>query len=78
MTMEAIKAAIAGLPGPDRRDLVEWLDELEERAWDEEIRRDSAPGRGGAVLADEALRAVAEGKARPIEEGFVGRRNRRA
>ncbi len=78
MTVEAIKAAIEQLPPPVRRDLLVWLDELEERAWDEEIEKDCAPGGRGDSLAEGVRRNVAAGLARPLEEGFQKRRKRRA
>jgi hypothetical protein len=78
MTVEAIKAAIEGLPEPDRRNLAEWLDDLEERAWDEEIVRDSAPGGRAASLPGQVRRDIAAGKAGPMEEGFAKRRKSRA
>jgi hypothetical protein len=41
MTMEAIQEAIQQLPQADRRKLASWFDELEEKAWDAEMERDS-------------------------------------
>ncbi|MGD0498983.1 MAG: hypothetical protein ABSC23_11165 [Bryobacteraceae bacterium] len=77
MTVEAIKAAIEGLPEPDRRNLAEWPGDFEERAWDEEIARDSAPGGRAASLVAQVRRGIAAGKARPMEEGFATRRKSR-
>jgi hypothetical protein len=76
MTVEAIKAAIEGLPEPDRRNLAEWLDDLEERAWDEEMARDSAPGGRAASLLGQVRRDMAAGKARPMAEGLTLRTSR--
>ena len=77
MTVEAIKAAIQELDEAERRSLAEWLDELEERTWDEEIARDFSPGGRGLPLLEQFQREIAEGKARPMEEGFAERRKRR-
>ena len=76
--MEAIKEAIEQLAEPDRRKLVDWLDDLEEQAWDAEIERDFAPGGRGTPLLKQIQREVAEGNARPMEEGFAKRRKPRA
>ncbi len=78
MTVEAIKTAIQELDETDRRKLADWLDELEERAWDEQIERDFSPGGRGLPLLEQFQRDIAEGKARPMEEGFAERRKRRA
>jgi hypothetical protein len=74
MNVEAIKAVIEQLPKPDRRRLADWLDDLEERAWDTEIERDFSAGGGGTQLLHQVEQEIAEGKARPIQEGFARRR----
>jgi hypothetical protein len=77
MTVEAIKEAVAQLSGNDRRQLADWIEELEERAWDQEIERDfSAGGRGMPLLA-ELEREIAEGQTQPMEEACNDRRKRR-
>jgi hypothetical protein len=78
MTVEAIKEAIAQLSDADRRQLADWIEELEEGAWDEEIERDFSPGGRGMPLLAELEREIAEGETRPIEEVCAERRKRRA
>lgn len=77
MGVEAIKAAIEQLPELDRRRLADWLDDLEQRAWDAQIERDFSPGGRGIPLLHRVERETAEGKARPIQEGFAERRKPR-
>lgn len=77
MNVEAIKAVIEQLPEPDRRKLAYWLDDLEERAWDTEIERDFSAGGGGTQLLHQVEQEIAEGKARPIQDGFARRRKPR-
>jgi hypothetical protein len=74
MTLEAIKEAIQHLPEEERRKLAGWFGELEEAAWDEEMKRDFAPGGKGEQLAKQIEREISEGNARPLEEGLAKRR----
>jgi len=78
MTVDAIKEAIAHLSEADRKQLADWFEELEERAWDEEIERDFSPGGRGMPLLAELEREIAEGKTRPIEEVCAERRKQKA
>jgi hypothetical protein len=78
MTVEAIQAAIKELPEPDRRKRVDWIEELEEQAWDKEIEKDFSAGGRGISLLEQVNREIAEGKASPLEEGFTARRKFRA
>jgi len=48
MTVEAIQEAIVQVCDIERRALAEWLDELEEDAWDRQMEQDFSPG-GGAL-----------------------------
>ncbi len=77
MTVEGIKAAIEKLSEADRRKLADWFEELEERAWDKQIEKDFSPGGRGMPLLAELEREFAEGKTRPMEEGFAERRKSR-
>ena len=77
MTVEAIKDAIAGLPVEERHSLAAWLNELEYDAWDREMVKDFSPGGRGAALVERVKRQIAEGKTRPMEEGFAKRDNPR-
>ena len=74
MTIEAIKNAIEGLPADDRHSLATWLNEIESDAWDRQMASDFAPDGRGAAWAESVKRQIAEGKARPMEEGFAARR----
>jgi hypothetical protein len=75
MTIEAIKEAIQHLPVEERRKLAGWFEGMEEAAWDEELKRDFAPGGRGELLANQIQREISEGHARPLEEGFKKRRS---
>jgi hypothetical protein len=68
--MEAIKH----LPEQERWKLAGWFEEMEEAAWDEDIKRDFAPAGKGERLVEEIHREISEGMARPFEEGFAKRR----
>ena len=78
MTLDAIKEAIQELPEQERHKLAAWLEEMEEAAWDAEIERDFAPGGRGEALEQRIRREIAEGKARPLEEGLAKRRRSRS
>jgi hypothetical protein len=73
MTIEAIKEAIQHLPEEERRKLAGWFERMEEAAWDEELKRDFAPGGRGERLAKQIQREISEGQARPLEEGLKER-----
>ncbi len=45
--------------------------------WDEQIEHDFAPGGRGEPLLAELEREIADGKTRPMEEGFAERRKSR-
>jgi len=68
MTVQAIKAAIEQLTEPERRELADWLKELEEVAWDAEMERDFSPGGRGHHLVEKINREIDEGKFTPLEE----------
>ena len=75
--MESIKEAIEQLP-PDRQTiLANWLIERASKVWDEQIERDFSPGGRGKPLLAELEREIADGKNRPMEEGFAERRKSR-
>jgi hypothetical protein len=74
MMLEAIKEVISHLPEEERRKLAEWFEGMEESAWDDEMKRDFAPGGPGAWLEKEIRREISEGTARPLEEGLAKRR----
>jgi hypothetical protein len=64
-TMEQIESAILGLPAADFRRLTEWLMDLDQRRWDEELDEDIAAGRLDA-LASEAMADYEAGRTKEI------------
>ena len=74
MTLDAIKEAIEKLPPEQQTVLASWLSERDWQSWDEQIERDFSPGGRGMPLLAELEREIAEGKTRPMEDGFVERR----
>jgi hypothetical protein len=70
MTVEAIKEAIAGLPDEQRHSLAAWLNELDYDEWDKEMVKDFSPGGRGYHSVERVKRDIAQGKARPMDEGF--------
>ncbi len=53
MTVDAIKDAIAHLPEQERKQLADWIEEMEEQAWDHgRWSKDFAPGGRGAHLLE--------------------------
>ncbi|MBK5292948.1 MAG: hypothetical protein JJE04_14910 [Acidobacteriia bacterium] len=76
MTVETLKEAIIELPEEERHSLVAWLNGLDYDDWDREMARDFSPGGRGAHLVEKVKREIAEGKARPMQEGFAQHRKR--
>ncbi len=74
MTVEAIKAAIEELTEPERRKLADWLEELEEQAWDAEMEADLSPGGRGHHLIQKINQEIESRKFTPLEEGLRSRR----
>ena len=72
--MEAIKEAIGGLPAEEKTALAAWLLREDMAEWDRQIEEDFSPGGRGMPLLAELEREIAEGKTRPMEEGFAERR----
>jgi hypothetical protein len=70
MTVETLKEAIVGLPDEERHSLAAWINELDYDDWDREMAKDFSPGGRGAHMIEKVRREIAEGKARPMEEGF--------
>ena len=73
MTVETIKEAITGLPEDDRHSLAAWLNDLDYDTWDKQMAKDFSPGGRGMALAERVKRQIAEGRDRPMEEGFAER-----
>ncbi len=76
MDVETIKAAIETLSEPERRALADWLQELEDRAWDAEMERDFSPGGRAQALAEKIDQEIEEGKFTPLDEGMRSRQGR--
>ena len=68
MTVEAIKQEIGRLSEPERKLLLDWLEELEEEAWDREMEQDFAPGGRGAHLLEEVKADIAAGRTKPMDQ----------
>ena len=77
MDIETIKAAITTLSKAERRALADWLQELEDGAWDVEMERVFSPGGRAQALADKVDREIDEGKFTPLDEGMRSRQGRR-
>lgn len=77
MTVEAIKQEIGHLSEEQRKQLLDWLEELEDEAWDREMERDFSPGGRGAHVAERIDRAIASENTTSLEEGLRTRRERR-
>jgi hypothetical protein len=68
MTVEAIKDAIVNLSEPERKRLADWLEDLEQEAWDREMEKDFSSGGRGAHLIVELQADIAAGHTKPMEE----------
>ena len=74
MSLDSIKEAIEQLPPEQQSALASWLRERDWKSWDEQIERDFSPGGCGEALLAELEQEIADGRTRPIEEGFAERR----
>jgi hypothetical protein len=68
MTVDALKQEISHLSEPERKELIGWIEELEEQAWDREMERDFAPGGRGSHLAAEVKADIDAGRTKPLEQ----------
>lgn len=73
MTVEAIKTAIEQLTEPERRELADWFEQLEEQAWDAEMEQDLSPGSRGHHLVEKINREIDQGKFTRLEKGLRSR-----
>ena len=64
-TVDQIESAILSLPPDDFLRLTEWVNELHQRRWDEQLERDIAAGKLDA-LAAEAMADYEAGRTREI------------
>jgi len=78
MTMEDIKEAIVQLSEPDRKQLADWLEELEEEEWDRQMEEDFSPGGRGAHLLEKVDREIQSGNYTSLDEGLRQRREKQA
>ena len=78
MTVENIKEAIVQLSESDRKQLADWLEELEEEEWDRQMEEDFSPGGRGAHLLETVDREIQSGNYTSLEEGLRQRRQQRA
>jgi hypothetical protein len=65
MTLEQIEAAILKLPPDDYQQLVQWLAELDNQRWDEQLEKDIADGKL-EEFAQEAIADFESGRYREI------------
>ena len=77
MTVDAIKEEIGHLSEQERKQLLDWLEEQEEEAWDREIERDFAPGGRGERLMAEVEAEIAAGRTRPLADVLAEAKARR-
>jgi hypothetical protein len=77
MDVETIKAAIERLSQTERRALADWLQEIEDQAWDAEMDGDFSPGGRADWLAAKIDREIDEGKFSPLMDGIRFRKGRR-
>lgn len=69
MTVEAIKEEISQLSDLERRDVLNWLQELEEQLlWDRQIERDFSSGGPGMRLLHQAEEDFRAGRTKPLSE----------
>ena len=77
MTVDAIKEEIGHLSEQERKQLLDWLEEQEEEAWDRERERDFAPGGRGEQLMAEVEAEIAAGRTRPLADVLAEAKARR-
>ncbi len=68
MTVEALKEEIAHLSEPEPKHLVDWLEVIEDQAWDSEMTRDFSVDGRAAYLMAEVQADVAASRTRPLSE----------
>jgi hypothetical protein len=66
-TLAEIEQAILKLPASESRQLLQWLSELNNDAWDQEMEEDAKSGKLDR-LWQEAQREVAQGDVMPLDE----------
>jgi len=66
-TIAEIQTEITKLSRPERRELADWLAEIEADAWDAEIEEDIKAGRLDHLIA-QAEADIAAGRTKPLDE----------
>jgi hypothetical protein len=61
------------LAEPERRELADWFEQLEEQAWDVEMEQDFSLGGRGNHLVGRVNQEIDEGKFTPLEKGLRSR-----
>jgi hypothetical protein len=59
------------------RSLTAWLNAVDYDQWEQEMVMDFSLGGRGHHLVEKVKQGIADGKARPVEEGFAARRKSR-
>jgi len=67
MTIAEIQTEITRLSQPERRELADWLAEIEADAWDAQIEEDIKAGRLDHLIA-QAEADITAGKTKPLDE----------
>lgn len=65
MSIQEIETAIGQLPEPDVWKLADWINELKNRQWDEQIERDASEGRLDDLI-NEAKEEIRQGRTSPL------------
>ncbi len=78
MTIEAIKQEIGHLSAQDQKQLLDWLEERENEAWDREIQRDFVSGGRGERLVAEAEADIAAGRTKPLSDVLLESQTRQS
>ncbi len=66
-TIAEIQTEITKLSQPERRELADWLAEIEADAWDAQIEEDIKAGRLDDLIA-QAEADIAAGRTKPLDE----------
>ena len=76
-TVAEIKVAVAKLSLSERAEFAKWFNGWEDDEWDKQMVKDFSPGGRGMAWVAKVKRDLAEGQARPLEEGQAEAKARR-
>jgi hypothetical protein len=76
MTLETIKQVITELSEEEKASLVAWLNELDAKAWDEQMERDFSEGGPGTTLVEAWDAEIQAGPSLPLEEFLAQRKSK--